>query len=860
MRPKLKEIEKIYQGALEREPGKERLAFLDSACQNDSVLRERVDALLRARDGVGTFLEEPIFDSQVDVDDACPIEGPGTVIGRYKLLEKIGEGGMAVVYMAEQEEPIRRKVALKIIKLGMDTKQVIARFEAERQALALMDHPNIAKVLDAGATETGRPYFVMELVTGVSITEYCDKNKLSTKDRLALFIQVCNAVQHAHQKGIIHRDLKPTNILVTQHEGRPVPKVIDFGIAKATNQRLTEKTLFTRYAHIIGTPAYMSPEQAELSDLGLDHRTDVYSLGVLLYELLTGTTPFSEEELRKVGYAEMTRIIREEEPLRPSTRLTQMQAQTSVQIQNPKSKIENELDWIVMKTLEKERVRRYERASDFALDIQRYLEDRPVEAHAPSAGYRLRKFLRRNRSSVIAVTAVLMLVIAMIVLSLWKNHQIRGAEAEAMKQANAVSEARTLIKAYEYAAARGKLRPLLQAENVGFEARGLLASIMGDDPEPEESPEIQAAMNRHYRERVRHYTNKIQDDPADPNNYLQRAQQHHYLKEAEKVRADMEAYRAILNPPKGTAAHEDRLQARAGQETRSGFVFGTPENLGPTINSAHSEGVSDMSSNGLELYFEAARPGGHGDHDIWFAKRKTVTDLWEAAINLAVPVNSPFRDERPCITRDGLTLYFMSTRPGGHGGADLYMTKRVTIGDPWGEPLNLGEPANSSAWEMSPSISADGLSLYFCSNREKLGTIYWALGYIYVATRPTTDDSWSTPKKLGPMVNPGLAYDSDYPRISPDGLSLYFRRLYSSESLYSGDRGQWVATRASATDSWSHAVYLGLRGASPCFSPDGLTMTFCSRAYGGYGDADLFQVPVLTVNRTEKTATGNKSQ
>ena len=246
----------------------------------------------------------------------------GDRIGRYKLLEKIGEGGMGVVYMAEQEEPVRRRVALKIIKLGMDTRQVVARFEAERQALAMMDHPNIAKVLDGGATETGRPYFVMELVQGVPITEFCDKNQLSTEERLKLFIPVCQAIQSAHQKGIIHRDIKPSNVLVTLHDGVPVPKVIDFGIAKATNQKLTEKTLFTNFATMIGTPAYMSPEQAEMSGLDIDTRSDIYSLGVLLYELLTGTTPFPEKRLRSVGYSEMQRIIVEEEPERPSTRLT----------------------------------------------------------------------------------------------------------------------------------------------------------------------------------------------------------------------------------------------------------------------------------------------------------------------------------------------------------------------------------------------------------------------------------------------------------------------------------------------------------------------------------------------------------
>jgi len=270
------DIKLILAEASEKSNIEERSAYLARVCGDDVSLRQEIESLLQMEGKVGDFLESPVLDLGMTFDESPISEGPGTVIGRYKLLEKIGEGGMAVVYMAQQTEPIRRKVALKIIKLGMDTKSVIARFEAERQALAMMDHPNIAKVLDAGATETGRPYFVMELVTGVSITEYCDKNNLSTKERLALFIEVCNAVQHAHQKGIIHRDIKPTNVMVTRHEGRPIPKVIDFGIAKATNQRLTEKTLFTRYAHIIGTPAYMSPEQADLGDLDVDTRSDIY--------------------------------------------------------------------------------------------------------------------------------------------------------------------------------------------------------------------------------------------------------------------------------------------------------------------------------------------------------------------------------------------------------------------------------------------------------------------------------------------------------------------------------------------------------------------------------------------------------
>ncbi|MEN6428519.1 MAG: protein kinase [Phycisphaerales bacterium] len=410
-----KDEKSIFEAAMALKTPAEREAYLGEACGSDTVLRARITALVVAREDQTYFLNQFVPPSESVSHDL--VEACGTVIDRYKLLEKIGEGGMAVVYMAEQEQPIHRKVALKIIKLGMDTRQVIARFEAERQVLALMDHPNIAKVLDAGATETGRPYFVMELVQGVSITEYCDRNSLSTKDRLGLFIQVCSAVQHAHQKGIIHRDIKPSNVMVTHHDGKPVPKVIDFGIAKATNQRLTEKTLFTRYAHLIGTPAYMSPEQAELSDLDIDTRTDIYSLGVLLYELLTGTTPFSEEELRKAGYVEMQRVIREQEPVKPSTRLTTL-GDTLTDIARHRGctpdllrkAVRGDLDWIVMKSLEKDRARRYETASGLALDIERHLSNEPVVARPPSTAYRVRKFLRRNRVALTLATMSVCLV------------------------------------------------------------------------------------------------------------------------------------------------------------------------------------------------------------------------------------------------------------------------------------------------------------------------------------------------------------------------------------------------------------------------------------------------------------------
>ena len=383
----------IFLAALERTDPAERAAFLDQVCAGDPELRRFVEDLLRQAAEMDSFLDTPAlsgakaappgngFGPGGTATMAAVTERSGDRIGRYKLLQKIGEGGVGVVYMAEQQEPVRRRIALKILKLGMDTRSVIARFEAERQALAMMEHSNIARVLDAGATEAGRPFFVMELVRGLKITEYCDQNKLPMRERLALFIQVCQAIQHAHQKGIIHRDIKPSNILVTSHDGVPVPKVIDFGIAKATEHRLTEKTLFTEFSSFIGTPAYMSPEQAEMSGLDIDTRSDIYSLGVLLYELLTGKTPFDGGTLLAAGLDECRRTIREQEPVRPSTRLETMVAAelttTAAQRHTEPPKLihglRRDLDWIVMTCLEKDRTRRYATAHELAMDVQRYL-------------------------------------------------------------------------------------------------------------------------------------------------------------------------------------------------------------------------------------------------------------------------------------------------------------------------------------------------------------------------------------------------------------------------------------------------------------------------------------------------------
>ena len=524
MNPPGPELQRIFDEALNYPSGGERSAYLDRACGDDLVMRGQVEALLLMviddEDEDEVEVDRPFeettetevltspgpvappqnydYDSGRTDDAAFPelAEAPGARIGPYQLLLKIGQGGMGVVFLAEQEKPIRRRVALKVIKPGLDTAQVIARFEAERQALAIMDHPNIARVLDGGATDTGRPFFVMELVNGVPITEYCDRNHLSLKERLELFLLVCQAIQHAHQKGIIHRDIKPSNVLVTLLDGVPQPKVIDFGVAKAIDQRLTEETIFTEFGKVVGTLEYMSPEQADISSVDVDTRTDVYSLGVLLYELLTGSTPLERKKLRWVAYAEILRQVREVDPPKPSTRLSEskdslasISAQRKMEPGRLPKFVQGDLDWIVMKSLDKDRTRRYESASGLARDIQRSIDGDAVEASPPSASYRLRKFARRHRVALATVGAFALLLIAATAVSarlaVWairERDRAFRAEASAREQEGFAQKAATSAKQQQ--------RRAVSREQMAINAVKRYGDVVRDSAELKNNPAL----------------------------------------------------------------------------------------------------------------------------------------------------------------------------------------------------------------------------------------------------------------------------------------------------------------------------------------------------------------------------------
>ena len=482
-------IRQIYDLALEK-PAGQREDFVRRVC-GDDALAGRVLALLSAQDEMGDFLAEPTGAASVPEPqpDQPAGEQPGMVVGNYKLLKEIGEGGMGVVWVAEQFQPVRRKVALKVIKLGMDTKQVVARFEAERQALALMDHPNIAKVLDGGVTDEGRPFFVMEFVKGVPITAFCDEQRLRLHERLELFGSVCQAVQHAHHKGIIHRDIKPANVLVTLHDGRPVPKVIDFGIAKATNQELTQKTLFTEYAQILGTPEYMAPEQASMSGLDIDTRADVYSLGVLMYELLTGSKPFDLKTLLTRGYEELLRTIREEDPPKPSTRASSTDDDTARRVSIARQmrpghlgrELRGDLDWIVVKAMEKDRTRRYETVNGLAADILRFLSDEPVTATPPSAAYRARKFVRRNTGLVAASIVVVAILVVGVAGTSWGL--VRAVEQKERAGKAERDSARELIRANEVKRLLTEMLETVDPKTARGEDVTLLKRILDDTGE-----------------------------------------------------------------------------------------------------------------------------------------------------------------------------------------------------------------------------------------------------------------------------------------------------------------------------------------------------------------------------------------
>jgi serine/threonine protein kinase/tetratricopeptide (TPR) repeat protein len=616
-----KDAEAIFLAALDRATPQGRVAYVEATCAGDPELLRRVRELLSCHEGSLGLLDAPPPGLGCTVDMPATSELPGTVIGPYKLLQQIGEGGMGTVYMAEQTRPVRRKVALKVIKPGMDSRQVIARFEAERQALAMMDHVNIARVLDGGATESGRPYFVMELVHGVPITKYCDDNHLTPRQRLELFVPVCQAIQHAHQKGIIHRDIKPSNVMITLYDGKPVPKVIDFGVAKATEQNLTERTLFTQYGALVGTLEYMSPEQAEMSAQGVDTRSDIFSLGVLLYELLTGSTPLSRKRVKEAAFAEILRLIREEEPPRPSTRLSDsgealasISAQRHMEPARLTKLVRGELDWIVMKTLEKDRNRRYETANGLAMDVQHYLADEPVQACPPSVGYRLRKFARRNRTALATAAVVATALVAGTTISTWQA--VRAGRAE-----HAARSAAVHAKTAEKQANQERDEALVQRQRaeerfrLAFQAvrkmNGLyrnLRSVAG----PEQTVKMQSAVKK---DLLQFYTHIIENNADDFSFAYEVAESCFFMSDLSSSVDPVQSDRLLL---KARALYERAARDSPEDTSALGALANTHLFLGTRyLERDQVEQAEAAFRRSLEIFERLARI--HPDHaDDWF--------------------------------------------------------------------------------------------------------------------------------------------------------------------------------------------------------------------------------------------------
>jgi serine/threonine protein kinase/tetratricopeptide (TPR) repeat protein len=660
-------VEVIFHAALDCSDRAERDALIGRECKDDLVLEARVRRLLEINEDASGLLEGASHSPEAQEQFArLKPEEAGERIGPYKLLQQIGEGGFGVVWMAEQEQPVRRRVALKIIKMGMDTKEVIARFGQERQALAMMDHPNIAKVFDAGATQYGRPFFVMELVRGLKITDYCDEHQLPTAERLALFIQVCQAVQHAHQKGIIHRDLKPSNIMVTINDGVPVPKVIDFGVAKATqSQRLTDLTLFTQFEQMIGTPLYMSPEQAELTSVDIDTRSDIYSLGVLLYELLTGRTPFDQKQMLEAGLDGMRRMIREQEPVRPSTRVSTLQGEERTTtakrhgLDAPRlvHLLRGDLDWIVMKCLEKDRGRRYATASGVASDLQRHLTNEPVSARPPSAAYRFQKFIRRNKLVFAAGSAIVVALVIGLGISTWMflqekearrravaaeiagDREKKKAQTEATKSQQVAQFLQDMLKGVGPEVALGRDTALLR------EILDQTAARLGSDlkTQPEVEAELRSTIGETYLQLARH------DQAEEMLRISLDLRQKLFGPEHAAVAQSLSRLAAVLWR-KGKVAEAQTMQNEALRMQRK------------LLGEDHRDTLESLNNLARFLFDQSRFAEAEAIHRDIMARRKRVlgedhSDVLWSLNNLSVVLREAGKlDEAESITRDALAM------------------------------------------------------------------------------------------------------------------------------------------------------------------------------------------------------------
>jgi len=781
-------------------------------------------------------------------------EGPGSQIGHYKLLTVLGEGGMGIVYLAQQQEPVKREVALKILKPGMDSRQIIARFEAEQQALALMTHPNIAHVYDVGITPAGRSFFVMEYVDGLPITEYCDVNKLTVEARLQIFLHVCEAVQHAHQKGVIHRDIKPSNILVAARDNQAVPKVIDFGVAKAISRPLTNRTFFTEHGQLIGTPEYMSPEQANLGNQDIDTRSDIYSLGVILYKLLTGLLPFDPETFREGGVDHICKVIREVEPKTPSTKLstisevdsTEAAGHRQTDMRTLRRKLRGDLDWITLKALEKDRSRRYGNADAFAEDIRKYLKHEPVSAAPPDLVYVTKKFIRRHRSAVISIIA-LVVIITSIVLSAEMYIKARRADwhAQSLEHNGLLAQASELYANRQYAQTVSKAVLLLDSKHVGRQARllhaqaameleGAASAVPGLEGLLEESDEI--ASRAHFLLAKILYENRTTDDEN-------RAAWEQHRLQAEMLVPDIAKYYFLRKQTELAASKKLELLRLALQLDPSG-IFGEPMNLGPMINSPNTEMTPSISADDCTIYFCSDRPGSQGGWNIWMATRSSPSEEWSPAVDVGPPVNTSGMEWMPSISADGLELYFCR---GDWGQGDIYVATRHSPKESWQAVVRLSDAVNVAADDYSPLISFDGLSLYFISKRPGgPGDID-----MWFTTRPALDAEWGCPEPLPPPIN--SPYKEGHKCVSTDGLMLFFQRFKENEA----NRSLYVTIRDTKADPWSQPINLGpmlmLESSLPAIyslSCDGTKLYFYDHPFfepqaGGYGKSDIWYLPII---------------